>query len=66
MLNQLSESNNRIVEDITHLSATTQEVTASSQQASELSVQNLQNAETARDMLNEVLDVSQQLGKYVG
>ena len=28
MLNQLSESNNRIVDDITHLSATTQEVTA--------------------------------------
>lgn len=65
MLNQLSESNNRIVDDITHLSATTQEVTAASLQASELSVQNLQNAETAKDMLHRVLDVSQKLGGYM-
>lgn len=64
MLNQLSESNNRIVDDITHLSATTEEVTASSVQASELSVQNLQNAESAKDMLDRVLDVSQQLEQY--
>lgn len=65
MLNQLSESNNRIVDDIMHLSATTQEVTASSIQASELSVQNLQNAESAKDMLNRVLEVSHQLDQYM-
>lgn len=64
MLNQLSDSNNRIVDDITHLSATTQEVTASSVQASELSVQNLQNAEAAKEMLNRVLEVSHQLDQY--
>lgn len=64
MLNQLSESNNRIVDDITHLSANSQEVTASSMQASELSVQNLQNAETTKDMLNQVLDVSHELDQY--
>lgn len=64
MLNQLSESNNRIVDDITHLSATTEEVTASSVQASELSVQNLQNAKSAKGMLDRVLDVSQQLEQY--
>lgn len=64
MLNQLSASNNRIVDDITHLSATTQEVTASSVQASELSVQNLQNAESTKDMLGRVLDVSHQLDQY--
>lgn len=64
MLNQLSDSNNRIVDDITHLSATSQEVTASSVQASELSVQNLQNAETTKEMLNQVLDVSHQLDQY--
>lgn len=64
MLNQLSESNNRIVDDITHLSATTEEVTASSVQASELSVQNLQNAESTKEMLNQVLDVSHQLDQY--
>ncbi len=64
MLGQLSESNNQIVDDITHLSATTQEVTASSLQASELSIQNLQNAQMVKDVLNRVLEVSQQLGQY--
>lgn len=65
MLSQLSESNNRIVDDIMHLSATTQEVTASSIQASELSIQNLQNAETTKEMLNRVLEVSHQLDQYM-
>lgn len=64
MLNQLSESNNRIVDDISHLSATSQEVTAASVQASELSIQNLQNAETTKEMLIQVLDVSHQLDQY--
>lgn len=66
MLNHLSDSNNQIVDDITHLSATTQEVTASSQQASELSIRNLQNAKTAKDMLGRVLEVSHQLDQYLG
>ncbi len=64
MLSQLSQSNNRIVDDISHLSATSQEVTAASVQASELSVQNLQNAETTKDLLLQVLDVSHQLDQY--
>lgn len=64
MLNQLSESNNRIVDDISHLSATSQEVTAASVQASELSMQNLQNAETTKDMLMQVMDVSHELDQY--
>lgn len=64
MLNQLSESNNQIVDDISHLSATSQEVTAASMQASELSVQNLQNAQTTKDLLLQVLDVSHQLDQY--
>lgn len=63
MLNQLSDSNNRIVDDISHLSATTEEVTAASVQASELSIQNLQNAETTKDILGQVLAVSQQLNQ---
>ncbi len=64
MLNQLSDANNRIVDDITHLSATSQEVTASSVQASELSVQNLKNAQTTKELLGKVLEVSQQLEQY--
>ena len=66
MLTNLSEANNQIVENIMHLSATTEEVTASSVQAAELSVQNLDNAEQAKQLLDNVLDVSHQLDKYIG
>ena len=49
-----------------HLSATTEEVTASSVQAADLSVQNLENAAEAKRQLGSVLDVSHQLDKYIG
>lgn len=65
MLNLLSDSNNRIVDDITHLSSATEEVTASSVQASELSVQNMQNAESTKEMLSRVLDASHRLDQYM-
>lgn len=65
MLSGLSEANNQIVENIMHLSATTEEVTASSVQAADLSVQNLDNAENTKELLNSVLDVSYQLDKYI-
>lgn len=64
MLDNLAESNNQIVDNITNLSATTQEVTASSTQATELSVENLKNAENACEKLSGVLDVSHQFDKY--
>ena len=66
MLSNLSEANNHIVENIMHLSATTEQVTASSVQAAELSVQNLDNAEQAKGLLDSVLDVSHELDKYIG
>ena len=65
MLNNLSEANNQIVENIMHLSATTEEVTASSAQAADLSVQNMDNAEQTKSLLDGVLDVSHQLDKYI-
>lgn len=65
MLTSLSEANNQIVDNIMHLSATTEEVTAASVQAADLSVQNLDNAENTKDLLNRVLDVSYQLDKYI-
>lgn len=66
MLNSLSEANNQIVENIMHLSATTEEVTASATQAADLSVKNLDNAEETKKLLNDVLDVSHQLNQYIG
>lgn len=65
MLNNLSSANNQIVDNITDLSASTQQVTASSSQAADLSVENLENAENAKVQLNTVLDVSHQLDKYL-
>lgn len=64
-LSRLSEANNQIVDNITNLSATTEEVTASSNQAVELSNANMENAESAKNQLTGVLDVSHQLDKYL-
>lgn len=65
MLNDLSEANTKIVDNIMQLSASTEEVTASSTQAEELSVQNLNNAENTKQLLNKVIEVSHQLDKYI-
>ena len=65
MLHGLSRANNQIVDNIMNLSATTEEVTASSSQASDMSVENLDNAENAKKQLNQVLEVSHQLDKYM-
>ncbi len=65
MLVSLSTANNQIVDNIMQLSATTEEVTAASSQAAEMSVQNLQNAEDAKVHLNNVLEVSHKLDKYL-
>ena len=65
LLTNLSEANNQIVDNISNLSATTEEVTASSMQATEMTVENLDNAETAKTELSNVLNVSHQLDKYM-
>lgn len=65
MLSGLSNANNQIVENIMQLSATTEEVTASSEQAEKLSTDNLDNAENTKGLLNNILDVSHQLDSYI-
>lgn len=65
LLTDLSEANNQIVDNISNLSATTEEVTASSSQATELTVDNLSKAESAKAELANVLSVSHQLEKYM-
>lgn len=65
LLTNLSEANNQIVDNISNISATTEEVTASSIQATEMTVENLDNAETAKTELSNVLNVSHQLDKYM-
>jgi methyl-accepting chemotaxis protein len=65
MLANLSSANNQIVDNIMNLSATTQQVTASSTQAADLTVENLDHAEHAKMQLNNVLDVSHKLDVYL-
>ena len=65
LLTNLSEANNQIVDNISNISATTEEVTASSMQATEMTVENLGNAENAKNELSNVLNVSHQLDKYM-
>lgn len=65
MLSNLSGANNQIVENIMYLSSTTEEVTAASIQAAELSIKNLDNAENTKRILNKVLEVSYKLDKYL-
>lgn len=65
MLNELSEANNNIVENIVQLSATTEEVTASAMESEEISTSNLKNSDETRKILNNVLEISYRLDKYL-
>lgn len=65
MLESLSDANNHIVDNIIQLSATTEEVSAASTQAMDLSSNNLENAEVAKKVLEGVLETSRELEKYV-
>lgn len=65
MLENLSQANTEIVAHITQLSATTQEVTASAQQSSELTEENYRNSKEARDILDNILEVSHKMDKYI-
>ncbi|MBQ8518389.1 MAG: hypothetical protein IJ455_02140 [Agathobacter sp.] len=65
MLENLSQANTEIVTHITQLSATTQEVTASAQQSSELTEENFRNSKEARDILDNILEVSHKMDKYL-
>lgn len=65
MLEDLSQANTEIVSHITQLSATTEEVTASALQSSELTEDNFKNAKDARDILDSILEVSHKMDKYI-
>ena len=65
LLDDLSNANTEIVNDITTLSAVTEEVTASAQQSAEMTEKNYQNAKDAKTILDRVLDVSHEMDKYI-
>ncbi len=64
MLATLSETNQKIVANITEISSITEEVTASSQHAESLSNENLSNADNTKEMLNSILEESIKLDQF--
>lgn len=64
LLVNLANANHTIVENISQISAATEEVTASSQEASVISEKSATDAENAKTLLNEVLVTSYRLEKY--
>ena len=61
----LSDSNNTIVENISHLSAATEEVTANAEQVLGMSEQNLGFAEGVKDSIETIEESTEQMKQYV-
>jgi hypothetical protein len=54
-----------IVDNISQLSATTEEITASSEEATAISERNLQDAESTKEYLDEVISSAKRFDKYL-
>ena len=61
----LSESNNQIVENISQLSAATEEVTASAEQVKEMSENNLNFAENVKGAIGHIQEKSEDMKKFL-
>lgn len=61
----LSASNNTIVDNISHLSAATEEVTANAEQVLGMSEQNLSFAEGVKDSIEVIEESTEQMKQYV-
>ena len=64
MLENLSQANERIVENIVQMSATTQEVTAATEESAAIAESNYEDAVTAQEILNGIVEVSHRMDKY--
>lgn len=65
MIEKLSEANSRIVENIVQISATTQEVTAATEECAAIAENNYEDAVNTQDILNGVIEASQRMNKYI-
>lgn len=63
-IGQLQESNNIIIDSITQLSASSEEVQASTENVSSITVSNEKEASEAKQKIGEVMETSKQLEKY--
>lgn len=65
-VNDILSANNRLVESINEISAVSEQVTANAQEASALTSQNIDKAGQAKEYVEELMETSQQMGKYIG
>lgn len=63
-LGDLQDANNNIVENISQISATTEEVSAGSEEAASISEENYKKVEDASNLLQNVIDTLHRLDKY--
>ena len=64
-IEEILESNNKIVDSINHISAVSEEVTASTQQAADLGADTSQKAEQARKLMIGLLDTIKAIDRYL-
>lgn len=64
-IENLSNANNQIVENISQLSATTQQITASAEQANSLSEHNLQLAQNTKEAIGLIETTTENLDQYI-
>lgn len=64
-IEEILESNNAIVDSIHHISAVSEEVTASTQQAAELGADTSQKAEQARGLMMGLLETVKVIDRYL-
>lgn len=64
LVSGLVTSNNNIIDSISHLSATSEEITANTEEATTLSIQNLENANKSKAILEQIRNSSNELAKY--
>lgn len=64
-IEEILESNNVIVDSINHISAVSEEVTASTQQATELGADTSRKAKQAGELMVELLEAAKAIDKYL-
>lgn len=64
-LGELSDANTEIVNDISNLSAMSEEITALAQQSADMTDYNFQNTKQAKEILDSILEVSHGLDQYI-
>ena len=64
-IEEILESNNKIVDSINHISAVSEEVTAGTQQAADLGADTSRKAEQARELMIGLLDTVKAIDRYL-